>query len=134
LHTVFKPKTASEKRLAVENYPILEDHWMRHASSTQRGGGIFACDFILPNCTEVNYKANSDQNKIVLEMLESVMDNRNLCYWHIGQVYNKQARFATDTVPTNAMDMTRGHLLQDITTLCQSGCWKLTLNQQCGLT
>ena len=45
-------------------------------------------------------------------MLDSVMDNRNLGYWHIGQSYNKQAKFATETVPTNDMNMTKGQLLQ----------------------
>jgi hypothetical protein len=45
-------------------------------------------------------------------MLDSVMDNRNLGYWHIGQVYNMQTKFAAETVPTNDMDMTRGQLLQ----------------------
>lgn len=45
-------------------------------------------------------------------MLDSVMDNRNLGYWHIGQVYNKQGKFAAETVPTDDMEMTKGQLLQ----------------------
>ena len=45
-------------------------------------------------------------------MLDSVMDNRNLGYWHIGQVYNMQSKFAAKTVPTDDMEMTKGQLLQ----------------------
>ncbi len=45
-------------------------------------------------------------------MLASVMDNRNLGYWHIGQAYNKQGKFAAETVPTDDMEMTKGQLLQ----------------------
>jgi hypothetical protein len=45
-------------------------------------------------------------------MFDSVMDNRNLGYWHIGQVYNMQTKFAAGTVPTDDMEMTRGQLLQ----------------------
>jgi hypothetical protein len=45
-------------------------------------------------------------------MLDSVMDNRNLGYWHIGQVYNMQTKFAAKTVPTDDMEMTKGQLLQ----------------------
>jgi hypothetical protein len=111
LRTAFKPKVASKKYLWAENYPKLEDSWMRHASRAARPA-IFACNFNLPNQLVGNYKDNLEQNKVVRAMLESVMDNRNLGYWHIGQVYNKQAKFATETVPTNDMDMTRGQLLQ----------------------
>ena len=79
---------------------------MRHASATPRVGGIFACNFNLLHQALANdaYKSDLEQNKIVHAMFDSVMDNRNLGYWHIGQVYNKQAHFATDTVPTNDMD------------------------------
>ena len=45
-------------------------------------------------------------------MLDSVMDNRNLGYWHIGQVYNMQTKFAAKKVPTDDMEMTKGQLLQ----------------------
>jgi len=61
---------------------------------------------------DANYNNDPEQNKIVHTMLDSVMDNRNLGYWHIGQVYNMQTKFAAETVPTNDMDMTRGQLLQ----------------------
>ena len=56
----------------------------------------------------------SDQHlkKVSAVMLDSVMDNRNLGYWHIGQVYNKQGHFATEEVPTDDMQMTKGQLLQ----------------------
>ena len=98
------------KCLADENYKILKDECMRHASRNVRG--VFACNFNLPNQLAGDYKDDPEQNKIVLAMLDSVMDNRNLGYWHIGQVYNMQTKFAAGTVPTDDMEMTRGQLLQ----------------------
>jgi hypothetical protein len=40
------------------------------------------------------------------------MDNRHFGYWHIGQVYNKMAKFAGTRVPTDDMQLTQGQLLQ----------------------
>ena len=84
---------------------------MRHASLPRDAVQYEACHFELPN-TGVNYKNDPEQNKVVLAMLDSVMDNRNLGYWHIGQVYNMQTKFAAKTVPTDDMEMTKGQLLQ----------------------
>jgi hypothetical protein len=109
LRTAFEPENKTNKRLADENYKKLQDNWMRHASRDRRG--VFACNFNLPN-QDADYKDDPEQNKIVLAMLDSVMDNRNLGYWHIGQVYNMQTKFAAGTVPTDDMEMTRGQLLQ----------------------
>lgn len=112
LRTAFEPNNKQgTKRLADENYKRLQENWMRHASLDRRGAPVPACHFELPN-TGVNYKNNPEQNKIVLAMLDSVMDNRNLGYWHIGQVYNMQSKFAAKTVPTDDMEMTKGQLLQ----------------------
>jgi hypothetical protein len=52
------------------------------------------------------------QTKILGNMLDCVMDNRDLGYWHIGQVYNKQVKFCPAQEPTDDMEMTKGQLLQ----------------------
>ena len=41
--------------------------------------------------------------EITEQMVECVMDNRHFGYWHIGQVYNKMAKFAATRVPTDDM-------------------------------
>jgi len=41
--------------------------------------------------------------EITEQMVECVMDNRHFSYWHIGQVYNKMAKFAATRVPTDDM-------------------------------
>jgi len=113
LRTAFEPnKQQQSRRMAEINYPVLQDNWLRHASNAARGLSG-ACHFNLPNQNN-NYNANPEQNKILLAMLDSVMDNRNLGYWHIGQVYNKQGKFVSEQnfVPTDDMEMTRGQLLQ----------------------
>lgn len=113
LRTAFEPiNKQAYKCFADENYKILKDNWMRHASRNRRAGGFYMCNLQLPNYADNNYNTNPEQNKIVLAMLDSVMDNRNLGYWHIGQVYNMQTKFAAGTVPTDDMEMTRGQLLQ----------------------
>jgi hypothetical protein len=50
--------------------------------------------------------------EITEQMVECVMDNRHFGYWHIGQVYNKMAKFAGTRVPTDDMQLTQGQLLQ----------------------
>jgi hypothetical protein len=45
--------------------------------------------------------------EITEQMVECVMDNRHFGYWHIGQVYNKMAKFAATRVPTDDMQLTR---------------------------
>jgi hypothetical protein len=89
--------------LSCKQVPIvLEGLWLQFEHFYARRVGIFACNFNLTHqriaCDD--YLSDLEQNKIVHAMFDSVMDNRNLGYWHIGQVYNKQAHFATDTVPT----------------------------------
>ena len=50
--------------------------------------------------------------EITEQLVECVMDNRHLGYWHIGQVFNKMAKFAATRVPTDDMQLTQGQLLQ----------------------
>jgi len=50
--------------------------------------------------------------EITEQTVECVMDNRHFGYWHIGQVYNKMAKFAATRVPTDDMQLTQGQLLQ----------------------
>jgi hypothetical protein len=67
---------------------------------------------------------------------ETVVDNTQLGYWHIGQVYNKQAHFSEKVVPTDDMEMTRGQLLQvnfaPVWHSCKVGQMQLVTSSVCG--
>lgn len=108
--TAFKPtKTPASISLTPEKCAILTRNWKAHAVR-RPVHRVFACRFGL----NAGLPADIEQAKqhILDAMLDSVMDNRNLGYWHIGQVYNKQGKFAAETVPTDDMEMTKGQLLQ----------------------
>lgn len=108
--TAFKPtKTPANISPTPDKCAVLTRNWKAHAVRAPVAG-VFACRFRLnaglPDDIE------EIKHEILEAMLDSVMDNRNLGYWHIGQVYNKQGKFAAETVPTDDMEMTKGQLLQ----------------------